>query len=598
MKKLMTAFVCGAMMFTASCGAEKPAEISASGCRIIAYTRKTAADYSEFLGHSVHFAVVDGSGKNVQPLYRNYGKLFPKCEFSEENGIVSMGAKDIEIIRLGDEYIITAKEIKRTNLGNGDFPQRETGNYVRWTTKDFAEFSEPEVTKSRYTGREESKKDAASEAFEPSESLDFIESAVSIPIPDSVAQALIDGNITVEFESVDVPKEVTVSSREELEAVTAAVTYTDGSVHNKHIDWDLDGVDFSKPGKYTVKGRIAVRRFDFPVENHPWGDPVITYYNGKYYWIATNDADGDTSFEIREADTPEALFEEGVRRSVILSADTTIFKNTFWAPEFHIVGGKMRIFCALTVGTGFDPQCYVMTLEDGGDLLDPEAWSIPRRCVMPDGRNLGENPLGDGKNGITLDMNCFDAGGRSYIVWSFRTWAGTDSGSMLMIAETDPDKPWQLKTFPQLLTRPVYGWENNNGTDNNEGPYALVTDDKVYLAYSGGDARGQPYVVGVLTADVNDDLCDVSNWDIPGAPSLASNFVAGEYGCGHNAFFTDEYGDTYITYHGVTSPESRAIGPGIRRVHFGADGVPILTMSSAQDFPEGKEEVKIKVTVE
>ena len=391
---------------------------------------------------------------------------------------------------------------------------------------------------------------------------------------------------------------MTVSSRDELEAVTAAVTYTDGSVHNKHIDWELDGVDFSKPGKYTVKGRIAVRRFDFPVENHPWGDPVITYYNGKYYWIATNDANGDTSFEIREADTPEALFEEGVKRQVILSADTTIFKNTFWAPEFHIVGGKMRIFCALTVGTGFDPQCYVMTLEDGGDLLDPEAWSIPRRCVMPDGRNLGENPLGDGKNGITLDMNCFDAGGRSYVVWSFRTWAGTDSGSMLMIAEIDPDKPWQLKTFPQLLTRPVYGWENNNGTDNNEGPYALVTDDKVYLAYSGGDARGQTYVVGVLTADVNDDLCDVSNWDIPGAPSLASNFVAGEYGCGHNAFFTDEYGDTYITYHGVTSPESRAIGPGIRRVHFGAGGVPVFTMSSDQDFPEGKEEVKIKVTIE
>lgn len=597
MKKLMTAFVCGTMLFTTACGAPKIEKLTPSDCWIIAYTRNPSVDYSEFLGHSVHFAVTTDSGKHIETLYHNYGKLFAKCEFSEENGIVSMGAKDIEIIRVGDEYIITAKEIKRTNLGNGDFPQRETGNFVRWTTKDFVKFSEPEVTKSRYTGKEESKNDGVSVALS-SESLDFAESAVSIPISAEIAETLIKNNVTVEFESVEVPKSVTVSSREELESVTAAVTYTDGSVHNKHIDWDMSGVDFAKPGKYTVSGKISVRRFPFPVENHPWGDPVITYYNGKYYWIATNDANGDTSFEIREADTPEALFEEGVRRQVILSADTTVFKNTFWAPEFHIVGGKMRIFCALTTGTGFDPQCYVMTLDDGGDMLNPDDWSIPRRCVMPDGRNLGENPLGDGKNGITLDMNCFDAGSKSYVVWSFRTWAGTDNGSMLMIAETDPDKPWMLKTYPQLLTRPVYGWENNNATDNNEGPYALVTKDKVYLAYSGGDARGQTYVVGVLTANVGDDLCDVSNWDIPSAPALASNFVEGEYGCGHNAFFTDEFGDTYITYHGVNAPDSRAIGPGIRRVHFGADGSPILCMSNEQDFPSDKEDVKITVVVE
>lgn len=600
MKKFMTAMLCGTMLFTSSCGvekAEKIDELVSSDCWIIAYTRNPAEDYSEFLGHSVHFAVTTDSGKHVVPLYHNYGKLFAKCEFSEENGIVSMGVKDIEIVRVGGEYIITAKEIKRTNLGNNDFPQRETGNFVRWTTEDFVNFSEPEVTESRLKGKEDSKKDDASVPL-TSETLDFAESAVSIQISPEIAEKLIENNVTVEFESVELPKSVTVKSREELENVTAEVKYTDGSVHQKHVDWELDDIDFTKAGKYTVKGNIVTHHFPFPVENHPWADPVITYYNGKYYWIATNDANGDTSFEIREADTPEALFEDGVRRQVILSADTTVFKNTFWAPEFHIVGGKMRIFCALTTGTGFDPQSYVLTLNDGGDMLNPDDWSIPRRCVMPDGRNLGENPLGDGKNGITLDMTCFEAGGKSYAVWSFRTWAGTDSGSMLMIAENDPEMPWKMLTYPQLLTRPVYGWENNNATDNNEGPYAIVTDEKVYLAYSGGDARGQTYVVGMLTANVGDDLCDVSNWTASSAPVLASNFVEGEYGCGHNAFFTDEYGDTYITYHGVTAPDSRSIGPGIRRVHFAADGSPILYMSNEQDLPQGKESVKITVVVE
>ncbi|MDE7284661.1 MAG: family 43 glycosylhydrolase [Lachnospiraceae bacterium] len=564
---------------------------------IIAYTRNIKEDYSEFLGHSVHFAVSADFGKTIIPLYHNYGKLFPKCEFNDENGIISMGIMDIEIYKIRDEYIITAKEIRRIPLGNGEFSKSETGSFVRWTTNNFISFSEPVVTKERYTKIEKQIKDNVSTAF-GFDDADYAESGVSVPISEDIAAALIKNNITVEYESTELPKTVTVSSRKELGKVTAKIKYTDGSVHEKRVNWKTDGIDFSKPGSYVVEGKIVVRHFDFPVENHPWGDPVITYYRGQYYWIATNDANGDTSFEIREADTPEALFDKNVRRSVVLSAETSVYKNTFWAPEFHIVGDKMRIFCALTVGTGFDPQCYVMTLKDDGDMLNPDDWGSPVRCVMPDGRNLCENPLGDGKNGITLDMTCFEAGKKSYAVWSYRTWTGTDSGSMLMIAENNPEKPWEMLTFPQLLSRPVYGWENNNGTDNNEGPFALVTDEKVYLAYSGGDARGQSYVVGLLTANVRDNLCYVSNWEILGTPSLASNFVAGEYGCGHNAFFTDEYGDVYITYHGVDAPFSRDIRPGIRRVHLAIDGNPILYMSNEQDLPERARDIRIVVVIE
>lgn len=433
---------------------------TSSNYLIIAYTRNIKEDYSEFLGHSIHFAVSADFGKTVIPLYHNYGKLFPKCGFSDENGIISKGIMDIEIYKIRDEYIITAKEIRRTPIGNGEFSVSETGSFVRWTTNNFFTFSEPVVTKDRYTNIEKQIKDCASTAF-GFDIADYAESGVSVPVSEEIAVALIKNNITVEYESTELPESVTASSRKELEKVTAKIKYTDGSVHEKRVNWKTDGIDFSKPGRYVVEGKIAARHFDFPVENHSWGDPVITYYRGRYYWIATNDANGDTSFEIREADTPEALFDKNVRRSVILSAETSVYKNTFWAPEFHIVGDKMRIFCALTVGTGFDPQCYVMTLKDGGNMLEPDDWSPPVRCVMPDGRNLCENPLGDGKNGITLDMTCFGAGKKSYAVWSYRTWTGTDSGSMLMIAENNPDKPWEMLTFPQLLSRPVYGWENH-----------------------------------------------------------------------------------------------------------------------------------------
>ena len=40
-----------------------------------------------------------------------------------------------------------------------------------------------------------------------------------------------------------------------------------------------------------------------------------------------------------------------------------------------------------------------------------------------------------------------------------------------------------------LLSRPLYGWENTSGTINNEGPYALILGDTVYLAYSGAARR-------------------------------------------------------------------------------------------------------------
>lgn len=562
---------------------------------LIAYTRHASPEYSSFIAKSVHFAVSMDEGRTVVPLYHNYGKLFAWCVFSEENGIISRGVHDIMVHKVGETYIITGREIERARLGEQRFSEQETGRFVRWTTRDFSSFSEPQVCEGRLTEQEELTLDEVSAAFTPGDGEDM-ENAVAIRVPAGLAEKLMEENRPVAFQSVEVPASVTVKSKAELEALTLTVRYTDGSTHQKHVAWNLDGVDFSQPGTCTVTGELVARRFPFPVERHPWADPVITYYEGKYYFIATNDANGDTSFEIREADTPEALFAANVRRAVILSAENSGFTNTFWAPEFHIVGGKMRIFCALSV-SGFDPQCYVMTLADGGDMLRPGDWSAPQRCVMPDGRNLCVNPLGDGKNGITLDMTCMEVNGRSVAVWSYRTWEGTDSGSMLMIAEIDPHQPWQLLTFPRLLTRPLCGWEHVDGTDNNEGPYALVTQDKVYLFYSGGDARGQTYAIGLLTAAVGSNLCDVSNWTAAPAPALASTFVPGEYGCGHHAFFTDEYGDTYITYHGNSTPARTGIMPGIRRVHFAADGTPILHMTPEQDLPQNQAPVQITLHI-
>ena len=89
----------------------------------------------------------------------------------------------------------------------------------------------------------------------------------------------------------------------------------------------------------------------------------------------------------------------------------------------------------------------------------------------------------------------------------------------------------------------------------------------------------------MLIADIGDDLMDPNSWTKSQTPWLASNFVEGQYGPGHNSFFVDEYGDTYIAYHGHTSLTDGARVDGIRRVHFSADGSPVLDMTAEQDLP-------------
>lgn len=565
---------------------------------IAAYTKNSSPAYSVFLGESVHFALSCDGGKSFSPLFMNYGQLFTKCHFSDENGIVSAGVRDIAIDFTGAEYIISAKEVVRHQVKNGifmtSFETEETGKFVRWITKDFVTFTEPELCDSRLPSGVQPVESAAKTTCP---ALDIRDGdCVSLTIPTDIAERLVIEDMEVKCKEVCLPKSVVAKSASDVEDITAKVIYTDGTSHTKPVDWDLSGIDFDRPGKYTAGGKIRRRHFPFPVEKRAWGDPIITYYHGKYYFIGTDDWGGNKMFEAREADTPEALFAPDVKRSKILEYTEGKYESTFWAPEFHIAAGRMCLFCTLGKG-GFDPQSHVMVLRDGGDILNPSDWSEPHRCVMPDGRFLSLNPLGDGKNGITLDMTYFEVANRGYVVWSFRTWAGTDSGSMLMLAETNPERPWELKTFPKLLCRPELGWENIDGTDNNEGPHPIVTEDKVYMAYSGGNAAGDTYVVGMLTADTCSDLDDPASWVKSQKPYLASDFVPGELGCGHNGFFADELGDIYITYHGHKTLGNSDRIDGVRRVHFRPDGSPLLYMTDEQDLPAELEDVELSVVV-
>ena len=126
-----------------------------------------------------------------------------------------------------------------------------------------------------------------------------------------------------------------------------------------------------------------------------------------------------------------------------------------------MIGGELYILFAVG-GKKWAPQCHMMKLKKGGDILKSEDWEAPVRVCRRDGSYLT-------RDGITLDMTYFKVNDISYLAWSYRYGINSpsDTGSMIYIATTDEKKPWVLTSEPVLLSRPLFGWENTAGTINN-----------------------------------------------------------------------------------------------------------------------------------
>lgn len=311
----------------------------------------------------------------------------------------------------------------------------------------------------------------------------------------------------------------------------------------------------------------TVTKYQFPLAKG-YGDPVIFPWNGKWYYISTNDNLDDIGIYVREADTIPGLFESEITEHLILPYDEKReLIQTFWAPEFHVIGGELYLLFAVS-GRQWGPQCHLMKLKKGGNIVDPSGWEDPIKVVRKDG-----SPLASGA--ITLDMTYVKASRGSYVVWSYREHIGTslDTGSMLYIASIDEKEPWRLTSDPVLLSRPLLGWENVEGTINNEGPNAFTKDGKLYLTYSGGSANAYTYAVGLLTAELDADLLDINAWNKSISPILTF-YSVDEFGPGHNSFYTDENGNLMIAYHGETGLKEHLRCDMIRRVCFKEDGTP------------------------
>lgn len=599
---------------------------------LLCYTRQPGEDsiYSEKLAYSMHLAL-RREGEGFVPLNHNAGILYAKATQREDGTLHAKSLKNPWLFQMADgAFGILAVRTE----ADGSEDEESRGKLLLFTSKDLVRYHEEELLDLNTGVQAEDAvcwydadkgcyclkwKDAQGGCFAynlPELSGEAVKAAQPQRLEDGAALAemavlqdceeapegarlrniISIGEKTAERlrckflvpvnVANEVPERICAASPEDVKKVRANAKYSDGTCVEKRVDWYTGEVDFAHPGTYRVMGRVHQNHYEFPVAWHR-ADPCIGKWKGKYYFIATNDYDNNHSLYIREADTIPEL----VTAQEICILNTSMYPhlgNLLWAPEFHIIRDRLYIFHAGTPQEFEKEQCHVMALKENGNPMKASDWEMPVRVVKKDGSYLY------GEQGITLDMTEFEVNGRVYAAWSQRQFHPVDQGAWLYIAQLDPEEPWKLISDPVLLSMPEYGWANNH-TFVDEGPFALITDKKIFLTFSSA-AVDSTYVVGLLSADPDADLLNPESWVKENYPLMSSRSKEGEYGTGHNSYVTDEDGLVWNAYHGkpgVDGPRSS----GLRRVHFGADGYPILEMTEEKDLVPELTEVSMEVVV-
>lgn len=415
----------------------------------------------------------------------------------------------------------------------------------------------------------------------------------------------------------------------------AELTYSDGSTATRAVDWNAGQLkrlaakaaagELGAGERYLVNGTVrqTVYPIPFAVER---ADPSVFAWNlnGKplFMFIATEDADGNcvdprggaTHMPLRVAESIEALSDkEGGREREIdllqcgdLNSEGRMMTGCFWAPELHSIGGKLSIlFMPCFDGAVTNPDGtpnnragkpdmwtgsrHIMQLRqdsDGNDLdpREPENWTVPEPITGPEGEPL--NPI----QRISLDMTVIVDSGRWYYAWQ-------QVGS-IWIAGFDPMRPTRLTSKPTQIVVPEFAWDNMIA----EGPNAFVHDGKIFLIYS-GSLVGIDYTTGLVTALAgrNADLTDPAAWSKLDYPLQKSGIYNGQWqlGTGHGMWSHDEDGNLIYVFHNAEYDNGRYGGRDaqVRRVHWSAEGMPILDMQSMEELNPDYADVTMEINV-
>lgn len=580
------------------------------------YTRNTSGDMVNKLARSMFLAFSENGRDNFEALNDDYGILFMRAESAENGVLTPKGLKHPYLFYTKDgKYGVVAVRTAE----NGSADPAKASSVMFYTSEDLVNYDEvgfvdlhtkasvnepvceydPNAGVYRISWNDGAGNyfqntlpdiQAGSQASQPQGTLPVsirrVQMGLSGTNPGNLLPMEYDKGIKLRNKlgvlintDVTVPDTVYARTAEDVESVRATAYYNDGSTASKKVVWDLSDVDFNTPGSYRAEGKVTQPTFhnSSPLFNaRP--DPEMVKYNGKFYFISTDEG-GQGRIYIRESDTLEGI--KNSSETLLLDGNSypSLFKACLWAPELHVIEGRLYVFFAGSMTDWSGVQSHVMRLKEGGDPKKTADWETPIRVLDKDGKNLYDANT----QGITLDMTYFEVGEQSYVCWAQRQRHPVDNGSWLYIATVNKKEPWKLTSDRVCICKPDYGWDNNN-TFVVEGPFALQRDGKIYLTFSGG-ATDHTYCVGVMTAMQGSNLLDAASWRKSNFPIFTSWSVPNQYGPGHNAYIYDDDGTVYNTYHAKWGHNATR-SASIRRVHFDIDGDPVLDLVEERDLLE------------
>lgn len=565
----------------------------------------------------VCFADNTGGSKNNSPNVLTSTYIFRKADGSygliatnnnNKKYVYVFDSKDL--VNFTNERKLALSESKDVRQPVCSFDERENAYVIYWNdgSKKYKSISK-DLKKVKETKEDDYKTEIVSADEIPDGAVPGNVLAVSKNEYDRVTDKLgVIKNIGVE--GVNKKLGITVNVGEDITKSipgSVAASYNDGSTTNLQVQWneeDLTGIDTQKPGSYTVHGTVQQEEYANPfIEQR--ADPCILkgedgyyYFTASYPMLGSKDPNGYDRVILRRSETIAGL-KDAEEVTIWHCNDSAEQYPYIWAPELHYINGSYYIYYTSSVESwstwGIRP--HVLKCENAEDIMNPESWTEKGlfQATGTDARAFSQ---------FSLDMTYFENNGHHYAVW-----AQTEGFSSLFIAEIDPDEPWKCISDSVIISVPQYSWERV-AENVNEGASVLKKDGKIFLAFS-ASGTGPEYCVGLLTADTDADLLNPDSWEKTGYPVLTSADVPGEYGPGHNSFTVDENGNDIFVYHARGEEcyndqcQWAAEGPlydpcrdaRLKRVHWAADGTPILKMSYTEELAEEFKNVELTVSI-
>lgn len=297
-------------------------------------------------------------------------------------------------------------------------------------------------------------------------------------------------------------------------------------------------------------------------------DPWVEQQDTMYYYTSTR---GD---RISIWATSRMSNLRNARMTTIWSPPSTgSYSKEIWAPEVHHIGNAWYAYFAADDGNNANHRIYALECDDADPMTG--AWTFKGKIADTTADKWA------------IDASVFEYDGQLYMVWS--GWEGNVNVAQNIYIAKMKD-PLTLEGSRVLISSPSAAWENMGAPPAvNEGPEAIVHNDRLFLTFSASGCWTDSYALGLLTLAAGGNPLSPGDWTKSTGPVFTTSAMHGAYAPGHNGFFISRDGkESWIVYH-ANSQSGQGCGdarnPRMQRFSWDAMGAPVFGDPSPINTP-------------